>query len=384
MNRPVQHSAVDAEATRVDGGIRERPMPLPAGGAPVSPTRSPILAPMSAIGSIGPASLSRRHVLAALGALGLLPLARGASLASTRVVVLSDFNERYGSVRYAATVEAAVKRTIALGPDLVISAGDMVAGQRLHPPLAGSELEAMWMAFHEHVTEPLQRAGLPLAVTPGNHDASSGARFTLEREIYRRHWTARRPALDFVDSAGYPFDYAFRVRDTLFISLDATFVGPMSSAQKGWLDGALRRHAGTSVRHRVVFSHVPLWPFAVGRERDYLGDRELEAILQRGGVGVHLSGHHHAYFPGYKDGVRYVSQGCLGAAPRALIGQTDAAARSITLLELGADGSASIEAYGGPDFDRPILRDQLPREVRSNVATLVRDDLAPHRVASHR
>lgn len=321
-------------------------------------------------------SPTRRRVLAWLAAPLLAAPAAAAGSTPTRVVVLSDFNGAYGSVGYHESVDAAVRRTIALRPDLVISTGDMVAGQRIQPPLTRDQLVAMWDAFHQHVTTPLQRAGLPLAVTPGNHDGASGKRFTLEREVYREQWLARRPALEFVDAAGYPFDYAFRLRGKLFVSIDATFVGPLSPGQRAWVERVLRE-GGRDTAQRIVFSHVPLWPFAVGRERDFLGDRQLEAILQREQVGIVLSGHHHAYYPGYKDGVRYVSQGCLGAAPRALIGHDAPSERTLTLLELGADGAARIEAYGGAAFDRPLARESLPREVRSSVATLLRDDLAP-------
>jgi hypothetical protein len=304
------------------------------------------------------------------------PLAAQPQAVPTRVVVVSDLNESYGSTRYSAAVDDAVRRTVALAPDLVISTGDMIAGQRLSPPLNAGEVRAMWEAFDRHVTIPLARAGLPFAVTPGNHDASSGERFALERELYRAQWLPRRPALDFVDAADYPFNYAFRVHDSLFVSLDTTHVGHLSPQHKRWLDQLLRAQ-GPKYRHRVVFSHVPLWPFAVGRERDYLGDPELEAILQRGKVGVVLSGHHHAYYPGYKDGVRFVSQGCLGAAPRALLGTSQRSSRTITMLELEANGNVHIEAFGGADFAQPVPRSTLPPRVAAHGTTLVRDDLAP-------
>ncbi len=293
---------------------------------------------------------------------------------STRVVVVSDLNESYGSTRYSPEVDAAVRQTIELAPDLVISTGDMVAGQRLSPPLNKDEIQAMWQAFDHHVTTPLARAGLPFATTPGNHDASSGARFVVERELYRAQWLPRKPVLDFVDAADYPFNYAFRLHHTLFVSLDATHVGHLSARSKRWLAQLLEQQ-GPKYKHRVVFSHVPLWPFAVGRERDYLGDHELESILQQGKVGVVLSGHHHAYYPGYKDGVRFVSQACLGAAPRALLGTTHPGHRAITVLELEDNGDVRIEAYHGMRFDRPIPRSTLPEKITAHGETLVRDDL---------
>jgi hypothetical protein len=121
---------------------------------------------------------------------------------------------------------------------------------------------------------------------------------------------------------------------------------------------------------------VPLWPFAVGRETEVLGDHELESILQRGNVDLYLSGHHHAYYPGYKDGVRYVSQACLGAGPRPLLGAGEAHGRSITVVDLDANGEIRVEAYGGPDFTRRVARSALPARIESRWATIVRDDLA--------
>jgi hypothetical protein len=292
-----------------------------------------------------------------------------------RVVVLSDFNESYGSVRYSTHVDAAVGRAIEMRPDLVISTGDMIAGQRLAPPLARGEIEAMWRSFHDRVSRPLADAGLAFAVTPGNHDASSGHRFQLEREIYREQWAPRRPKVDFVDGGGYPFRYAFRVGEALFVSLDATHVGHLSTADKDWLRRLLAKD-GPRFRHRVVFSHIPLWPFAVGRENEVLGDAELESVLREGAVDLHLSGHHHAYYPGFKDGVRYVSQGCLGAAPRPLLGASETGGRSITVVDFDATGEIRVEAYGGPDFRQPIARNTLPPRIESRWATLVRDDLA--------
>ncbi len=158
---------------------------------------------------------------------------------ATRVVVISDLNESYGSVRYSPAVGHAVARTVALKPQLVISTSDMVAGQRLKPLLDRGEVEAMWKAFHTQVSDPIAAAGLPLAVTPGNHDASGAARFSLERTIYGEQWQSRRPGVTFVDAEGYPFQYAFRVGDVLFISLDATDVGHLPPAAKAWLRGVL-------------------------------------------------------------------------------------------------------------------------------------------------
>ncbi len=297
-----------------------------------------------------------------------------------RVAVISDLNGSYGSTRYEATVDAAVRRIVALQPDLVISTGDMVAGQR-KPHLSQAEVDAMWKAFHSHVSDPLRAAGIPLAVTPGNHDGSAYGGFEAERRIYGEQWGARKPALRFVDDAHYPFYYAFAAGETLFISLDATTVGHLPRDQLSWLQRLLDTH-GSGYAQRVVFSHVPLWPFAQRRERDYIGDPALERLLQKADVNLYLSGHHHAFYPGHKDGVHYVSQACLGAGPRKLIGSGDRSSQGLTLIKLNG-GELRLAAYQAPGFTRPIDWTTLPQRIRSDAAELVRADLAPRRLETY-
>jgi 3',5'-cyclic AMP phosphodiesterase CpdA len=299
-----------------------------------------------------------------------------AAVAALRVAVISDLNGSYGSTRYDSTVSDAVRRLVELKPDLVISTGDMVAGQRLHPPLDEPAVKAMWASFHDTVTEPLAKVRIPLAVTPGNHDASAYEAFALEREAYRREWLARKPALRFVDDAGYPFRYAFAAGEVLFVSLDVTRVGAIDADEKRWLDRLLGREAAR-FRHRVVFSHLPVYPFTHGRETEVSADHELERILRRHGVELYLSGHHHAFYPGYREGIRFVSQACLGAGPRALLGTGTPGARAITMLQIEDDGPLTVRALAAPDFSREIDRSALPRSIASRYGTMIRDDLAP-------
>ena len=207
-----------------------------------------------------------------------------------RVVVISDLNGSYGSTSYHPRVDRAVARIIALNPDLVISTGDMVAGQRM-PILSRDEVDDMWRAFHERVSNPLAQAGIPLAVTPGNHDASGYRQFKREREIYANEWLERKPNLTFLDDSDYPFFYAFSLGGVVFTSLDATTVGPLQH------DQAERLKQVTAGEETIIaFSHLPLWPFAVERETEVIGDPALHRIFQDVGLDLHLSGHHHAFY----------------------------------------------------------------------------------------
>jgi hypothetical protein len=292
-----------------------------------------------------------------------------------RVVVISDLNSSYGSTHYNTDVDRAIARIIELKPDLVLSTGDMVAGQRPGRHFKRAKLEAMWNSFHRHVSEPLARAGIPLAVTPGNHDASVYASFSLERQVYREQWAGRLPVVDFVDLSGYPFQYAFAMAGTLFVSVDATRPGALSEQQMGWLDELLSKQGGR-YDYRVLFSHLPLWPVAQRRETEIIADPALEALLQRTGVDLYLNGHHHAFYPGYRSGIAYVSQACLGGGARRLIGSTERSKRSFTLIDFDAD-QASVWAYTGPDFKRPMDIRDLPKRLATAEVDLVRIDLAP-------
>ena len=290
-----------------------------------------------------------------------------------RVAVISDLNGGYGSTRYETTVDGAISRIIALQPDLVISTGDMVAGQR-RPHLTRNEVEHMWQAFHEHVSKPLRAAGIPLVATPGNHDASAYKGFDQERTIYAEQWQAHRPEIVFLDASGYPFHYAFALDDVLFISLDATVVGNLPESQMTWLRQLLEKH-GPAYQRRVAFSHLPLWPFARGREREFIGDPELQNLLEQAGIELYLSGHHHAFYPGVSGGIALVGQACLGAGPRRLIGTGERAARSFTLLEFTPEG-IEVAAYMAPQFENLVDWTTLPARIHSPAAELLRADLA--------
>jgi hypothetical protein len=310
-------------------------------------------------------------VKAALAAIWLLLLGGPVLAQPLRVAVISDLNGSYGSTDYNPGVAAAVARLIALDPDLVISTGDMVAGQR-RPHLTETEVRAMWDAFHAKVTDPLRRAGIALAVTPGNHDASAYGGFEGERRIFAEEWRRRKPALEYLDDSDYPFFYAFRLQGVTFVSLDATTVGPLRNGQ-----GERLRALASGRDSLVAFSHLPLWPFAVGRETEVIGDPALQDLFGAIGLDLHLSGHHHAFYPGWKDGTAFVGQACLGSGPRPLIGMTQRSVRAITLLEISASGEIAITAYTGRTFSEPIIWADLPPRIGHGTTALTRLDLAP-------
>ena len=283
---------------------------------------------------------------------------------TVRVAVISDLNGSYGDPTYDAPVHTAVRRIIAERPDVVLCTGDMVAGQR-----AGLDYEAMWAGFHAAVTDPLSAAGIPLAVSPGNHDASAYDGFENERRVYAATWQARRPAVEFVDDADYPFRYSFRVGSALFVALDDTRIGALRAADRGWVEARLTEGAG--LQAKLVYGHVPIHPFTIGREDEVLADDALEDLLIENGVSAFLSGHHHGYYPGRHRGLRHVSMACLGSGARALIGTAGATPRALAFLSVHDGEITELEAYSGAQLDDRIERSSLPR----SVGVLTRDDL---------
>ncbi len=93
--------------------------------------------------------------LAALLVAATSPDPTDPSRGDLRVVVVSDLNGAYGSTAY----EPEVHRTVRLirevwRPDLVLAAGDLVAGQR--PALTDGNVRAMWAAFDSSVAGPMR------------------------------------------------------------------------------------------------------------------------------------------------------------------------------------------------------------------------------------
>src|SRR5690606_9248164 len=194
-----------------------------------------------------------------------------------------------------------------------------------------------------------------------------------ERAVYVEQWLPRRPPLAFQDGEHYPLRYSFVKGSALFIALDATTVGPLDDAQMAWLDRELSRGAHHPVK--IVFGHVPLYPFAEGRRRGHLGDPALEHLLVRHGVSLFLSGHHHAYYPGRRGMLRLVSTACLGSGARPLIGAETPSERSLLLFEVTEEGVRELDAFTGPFLDRPVDRASLPQRVGLPGMRIHRDDL---------
>lgn len=287
---------------------------------------------------------------------------------SYSVAIVADMNSSYGSTTYLNAVKKATRFiTERLKPDVVLSAGDMVAGQK-----SGLDYRAMWSAFHSTVTDKIRNAGIPFAPTPGNHDASGYAAYQNERDIYVDEWEKKRPSVNFVEDTYYPLRYAFRVGPALFISLDDTTVGPLGDPQMMWLETVLENNETAPVK--VVYGHLPLWGFAQGRADEIIGDDDLETLLEKHDVDLFVSGHHHAYYPGKRGKIRMLSMACLGTGSRKLLGGRRASGRSVAVFTYDRRGIRAIDAYEAPGFNQIVPRTSLPKSIDDGNAIIVRDD----------
>jgi hypothetical protein len=301
----------------------------------------------------------------------LLPAAIAAASDPIRIVVISDINGRYGSTEYHPRLAAAISHIVDLKPRLVISTGDMVAGQRARPRLTRKQLDALWHSFQRQVRAPLERAGIPLVMTPGNHDASAYPGFEHERAAYAAYHRAHPPTLLPRPEGQFPYHFAVEHGELLLLSIDATRIGPLDTIQLDWLNKQLLWPGP-----KIVFGHLPLQPVARGREREVITDPALEALLAEHEVTAYLSGHHHAWYPGQRGGVTMLSVGNLGGNQRALTGTDQLTGFTFAVLELDAAGDLRARALVAPDFAVEVDILQLPRALGQGERRLVRRDLA--------
>ncbi len=242
-----------------------------------------------------------------------------------RLAVISDLNSAYGSTDYRQEVIEGIQMLPDWQPDLVLCAGDMVAGQSIS--LSASEIEAMWNAFDEKILARIRAASLPFALTIGNHDASSYKTdgefiYVLDRQETEKYWSGHQSDTDltFVEASGFPFYYSFRQNDIFYLTWDASSAN-VPAEQVTWADRALASPAAQSARLRIVLGHLPL--YAVSQRRDRAGEylnqaEELRSLLERHNVHTYISGHHHAYFPGKVGQLDMLHCGALGSGPKSL------------------------------------------------------------------
>lgn len=302
----------------------------------------------------------------------LLLILLSETLFAESIALISDLNGRYGSISYHQRVGDAVEAIIELQPDLVVCTGDMIAGQQ-QPRLDQDWLDRMWAGFNLTLADPFRRAGIPLLVTPGNHDGSAYPEYALERQRFAAQWDARVPELEMLDGSHWARHYAARSGSILLLGFDGTRTGPLPPEELRFVEENLQKF-GSDASVTMVFSHLPMWPLTEGREHEIIDDPALLQVLHRHGVDVYASGHHHAFFAGTDDaGMIHVGNGSLGGNTRVFSGQKQRQPHSFTILTV-EDGLVSVVSSAAPNFAEAVSADRLPASISGPLGTLKRID----------
>ena len=302
-----------------------------------------------------------------------------------RLVVISDLNSAYGSTDYDPEVDKAIDLLPVWEPDMVVCAGDMVAGQKTS--LTEPQIKAMWAAFDDHVAAPLRQANIPFGLTIGNHDASGAKgkegnfKFKQERDLASEYWNdpEHDPGIEFIDKNEFPFFYTFKHKDIFFMSWDAS-THRIPPEKLTWVEKALASPEAQQAKMRILIGHLPLYAVAEGSRNKFgavmANPEELRAILEKYNVHTYISGHQHAYYPGHRGKLQLLHTGIIGSGPRQLIDSDITPFKTITVLDINFD-SPKLTTYTTYDMKTLELIDykQLPRFLKGHNGIVLRRDV---------
>ncbi len=327
--------------------------------------------------------LRRRQLLqlAAAGAAGtglwLLDQQQSPAVAAAqsdlRIGLISDLNSSYGSTTYIPQVSQGLKQLLALQPQVMVCAGDMVAGQK--PGLSPSQLDAMWEGFARSVLTPVRQAGVPLLVAVGNHDGSPG--FSADREALRRFWAPRRQALglQFVDMANFPFHYSALQNDVFWLVWDASS-SQVPTSQLNWARQQLASPRAQQAKLRLVVGHLPLFGVSQGRDRpgEVLDQpAAVLSLLEAGRVQAYISGHQHAWFSARRGQLDLIQLGAMGSGPRRLLQGGIPPQQTYTTLDINWQNGFLRETTYAVNSGQPVAWSRLPATLNGRAGTLERN-----------
>ncbi len=295
-----------------------------------------------------------------------------------RFFIMSDLNSSFGSTDYQWQVDSTVVWLPRYAPDMVLTAGDLVAGQ--DRSLSDEEIDAMWEGFERHIADSLRTYNIPYAPAMGNHDGSNAhPDFQRERDKAKRYFNQEQFdwGIDFVDQANFPFWYSFKIDDIFFIVWDATSAN-IPEENLEWVKDQLESDRAQDASMRMVMGHLSLYPVAVGRNRfGELLDKpdDLLELLESYDVHTYISGHNHAYFPGKRGSVDLLNTGALGSGPRPVIGSPDEPRHVFTIVDIWPDGGRTVYTTVDAHTAEIIEKNELPRYTEGVNGYVMRRDL---------
>lgn len=259
-----------------------------------------------------------------------------------KILMISDLNSSYGSTTYSEDVKAVINRIGLIKPDIILCAGDMVAGQKAS--LTEQNINDMWAGFQNTVLTPISRLNIPFGFTVGNHDASPS--FKTDRKLSEQFWkeNVKAAGLTFVDSAHYPFYYSYIKNNVFFISWDAAGAEIKPEVYQ-WMQGQLNNKVAKKARLRILIGHLPLYAIVDSKNKPGEVNSDPSAALsffKDHGIDLYISGHQHAYYPAQKEGIRFLNMGCIGDGPRKLIGNDAPAQKSYTVIDVPAKNAGNF------------------------------------------
>ena len=178
-----------------------------------------------------------------------------------------------------------VGKLVEMRPEFIVITGDSVSGfQNDKMPLARVRT---WWAGLEQSLEPLQQAGIPLYIIPGNHDVYTSEHRQAYTEAGLRLLGA---AARFTPLHGeLPYRYSADVHGVHLVFLPITS-RTVPDEVLSWLEQDLATAAGA--RLRLVFGHIPLVS-VVGRASPRAFQVRLGGPLVRGRADAYFAGHEH-------------------------------------------------------------------------------------------
>ncbi|MFK7962311.1 MAG: metallophosphoesterase, partial [Phycisphaerales bacterium] len=218
------------------------------------------------------------------------------------------FGDRTGGPAAGVSVLAdAVSDVNLIGPDMVMTVGDLIEGYSGVGP---------WMEQMREFRGIMAELDCPWFPVAGNHD------------IYWRG--PNRPAEEherrYEEHFG-PLWYAFRHKGSLFVSLYSDEANPrtgernfnradcqrMSAEQLAWLTETLAGHR--DAEHVFVFIHHPRW---TGGNYGDDWERVHQVLVDAGNVRAVFGGHIHRMRYDPRDGIEYVTLATVGGHQRSL------------------------------------------------------------------
>jgi predicted phosphodiesterase len=292
-----------------------------------------------------------------------------------KICVISDLNSSYGSTKYSDDVRAVIGQLSRIKPDLIICAGDMVAGQKTS--LSEQNIKEMWEGFKEEILTPIQNLKIPLGFTVGNHDASPG--YLTDRALAKEFWTNAENTtnLTFVDSTHFPFYFSYIKNNVFIISWDAA--GSVINPEIfNWMKIQLKGEPAASARLRILVGHLPLYPVVESKNKPgeviASADSSL-AFFRDNKIDLYISGHQHAYYPARKNGVRLLNAGAIGDGPRKIMGHDEAAKKAFTIIEIPVKSAAGFSYKTFMPGTNSLIDPQaLPDSVAGFNGVLMRED----------